>query len=95
MSSAVKNILASFSTTPNDKKHFPATNQAHYCWQRYNEFVLCLKKSEGDAEACAPARHLAISLCPEDWINNWDEQRENGNFLGVQEKAAAADDHHH
>lgn len=32
MSSAVKNILASFSTTPNDKKHFPATNQAHYCW---------------------------------------------------------------
>jgi hypothetical protein len=29
-------------------------------------------------------------------INNWDEQRSNGVFLGVQEKAAEAHgDHHH
>ena len=28
-------------------------------------------------------------------LNNWDEQRENGNFLGVQEKAPEVDDHHH
>ncbi len=45
MSSAVKNILSSFSTTPNDKKHFPATNQAHYCWyeQPSNNFFRVTK----------------------------------------------------
>jgi hypothetical protein len=35
--------------------------------------------------------------CPTELqINNWDEQRANGVFLGVQEKAAEAHgDHHH
>ncbi len=28
---------------PRDGKLFPATNQAHYCWQKYNEFVLAIK----------------------------------------------------
>jgi len=27
--SSLKSIL---KTTPHDKKHFPATNQIHYCW---------------------------------------------------------------
>eukprot|EP00428_Durinskia_dybowskii_P072697 CAMPEP_0170399186 /NCGR_PEP_ID=MMETSP0117_2-20130122/23824_1 /TAXON_ID=400756 /ORGANISM="Durinskia baltica, Strain CSIRO CS-38" /LENGTH=93 /DNA_ID=CAMNT_0010655839 /DNA_START=67 /DNA_END=348 /DNA_ORIENTATION=+ len=93
MSASIRNL---FSTTPHDKKHFPATNQAHYCWQKYNEFVLCLKKTEGDESACFDARKLANSICPEEWTNTWDEQRENGNFLGVQEKPVEAhhDDHH-
>ena len=29
---ADKILLAPGATTPFDKQHFPATNQAHYCW---------------------------------------------------------------
>mmetsp|Transcript_6599 Transcript_6599/g.11079 ORF Transcript_6599/g.11079 Transcript_6599/m.11079 type:complete len:89 (+) Transcript_6599:68-334(+) len=85
MSSAARSL---FKTTPHDKKHFPATNQAHYCWQKYNEFVLCMKKSDGDEDACKPALSLARSICPDEWIDNWQDNRDNGAFLGVQERPA-------
>ena len=51
----------------------------------YNEFVLCLKRG-GDDDSCKPARQLAHSICPDINIEEWDEQRANGNFLGVQVK---------
>ncbi len=79
MSASVRNLL---KTTPGDKKHFPATNQAHFCHlqyvinhvlilyrQKYNEFVLCMKRSEGDEEKCGDARMLAVQICPEDWVS--------------------------
>jgi cytochrome c oxidase subunit 6b len=81
---AAKSILG-VKTTPWDLKNYPATNQHHYCWQRYNEFVLCLKRG-GDDDSCKPARQLALSICTEIDVEQWDEQRENGNFLGVQVK---------
>ena len=81
-------------TTPHDKAHFSATNQSHYCWQRYNEYVLCVKKNDGDEDACKSARQLALSICIDADIEAWDEQRVNGNFLGVQEKPPAAAGHH-
>ncbi|KAJ1441167.1 cytochrome c oxidase, subunit VIb [Ochromonadaceae sp. CCMP2298] len=92
MSSAARNLL---KTTPHDKKNFPATNQAHFCWQKYNEFVLCLKKNDGDEDTCKPARALALSICPEEWYTAWDEQREAGNFLGIQERPIEKEDSHH
>mmetsp|Transcript_22218 Transcript_22218/g.31921 ORF Transcript_22218/g.31921 Transcript_22218/m.31921 type:complete len:88 (+) Transcript_22218:46-309(+) len=78
-------------TTPFDKKHYPATNQTHYCWQKYNEYVLCLKKSSGDEDHCKTAKQLALSICPDEWVQTWQEQREKGIFLGVQENAVAAE----
>mmetsp|Transcript_28805 Transcript_28805/g.72519 ORF Transcript_28805/g.72519 Transcript_28805/m.72519 type:complete len:94 (-) Transcript_28805:95-376(-) len=93
MSSTVRSILN--QTVPHDKKNFPATNQAHYCWQKYNEFVLCLKKKNGDEDACKEARHAALSICLEDMVEEWDDQRAEGNFLGVQEKPEAHDEEHH
>jgi len=70
-------------TSPEDAR-FPNTNQAQHCWTRYNEWVLCQKRAGGDASACTAARQLTVSICPNDWVENWDEQRENGNFAGVQ-----------
>jgi len=60
---------APMKTTPHDKKHYPATNQYHYCWQKYNEYVLCVKKSSGDEEKCFPARKLAHSICLDEWVS--------------------------
>ncbi len=40
----------------------------NYFRQRYNEFVLCLKKNSGDDEACIKQRQLAHSICPDEWV---------------------------
>ena len=70
-------------TSPEDPR-FPNTNQAQHCWTRYNEWVLCTKRADGDDSACIKQRQLTISICPSEWVENWDEQRGNGNFAGVQ-----------
>jgi len=67
-------------------------NQAPHCWQRFNEYVLCVKKT-GDEAPCLSMRQSAVSICPEDWIEKWDEEREEGNFAGIQEKEKAKSGH--
>ena len=64
------------------------------CRHKYNEYVLCLKKTTGDEDECKQARQFAHSICPDIDIEAWDEQRENGNFLGVQYPPRAEEAHH-
>eukprot|EP00638_Chattonella_subsalsa_P019835 CAMPEP_0117872092 /NCGR_PEP_ID=MMETSP0950-20121206/10880_1 /TAXON_ID=44440 /ORGANISM="Chattonella subsalsa, Strain CCMP2191" /LENGTH=76 /DNA_ID=CAMNT_0005724805 /DNA_START=61 /DNA_END=291 /DNA_ORIENTATION=- len=71
-------------TTPKDRKRFPAVNQANYCWNLYNEWALCVKKNEGDTDACLKARQAADSVCPDEWLENWDGQRDDGNYPGIK-----------
>jgi hypothetical protein len=40
-----------------------------YFRQKYNEFVLCMKKSGGDEDACDAQRQLADHLCPSEWVS--------------------------
>ncbi|GMH80209.1 hypothetical protein TL16_g08448, partial [Triparma laevis f. inornata] len=63
---------------------FNTMNQAPHCWQRYNEWVVCLKQTSGDEEKCQPMRGLARGICPDDWVEKWDEERPKGIFMGVQ-----------
>ena len=69
-----------------------AQNQAPHCWQRFNQYVLCVKKT-GSEDECASMRQLAISVCPDDWTEKWDEEREAGNFAGIQEHEKAVEKH--
>eukprot|EP01033_Poteriospumella_lacustris_P012412 gene12412-8882_t len=82
------------TTTP-DRVHFPATNQSHFCWQKYNEFVLCLKKNSGDDSVCRANKQAYLSICPAEWVETWDTQRETGKFLGVQENGEVPSGSHH
>ena len=75
----VKNIR----TTPRDNR-FPSTNQALHCWNRYNEWLLCLKETGKNEEKCQVYRQYALSICPGDWTANWDEAREEGSFAGLK-----------
>jgi len=75
----VKNVR----TTPRDSR-FPAQNQALHCWNRYNEWIVCMKQSGEDAdEKCQVYRQYATSICPGAWVENWDEAREEGTFMGI------------
>lgn len=68
-----------FSTAPADRR-FPNTNQTKHCWIRYVEWKTCEEqRGEEDAE-CKKFARWARSLCPDEWVEEWNEQRENGVF---------------
>lgn len=50
----------------------------------YNEWIVCLKKTSGDEELCKKKRWLAKSICPNDWMERWDDERDEGTFAGIQ-----------
>lgn len=85
-------VLEQATTTPRDDR-FPSTNQALHCWNRYNEWVLCTQQST--EEKCIPLRAYSESICPSNWTEDWDEQREIGNFSGVGNRVDAGLTKHH
>lgn len=69
--------------TPSRDARFPSTNQAGHCWNRYNEWLLCLKQTK-DEPGCVALRYNAESICPSLWVEKWDEEREENTFAGLQ-----------
>ncbi|XP_044475130.1 cytochrome c oxidase subunit 6b-3-like isoform X2 [Mangifera indica] len=68
-------------TAPADYR-FPTTNQTRHCFTRYIEYHRCVAaKGEGATECDKFAKYYR-SLCPGEWIEKWNEQRENGTFPG-------------
>jgi cytochrome c oxidase subunit 6b len=55
-----------------------------YCWTRYNEFLLCAKKESREDPVCQQLMYDATVICPTKAISDWEDQRSNGTFLGVQ-----------
>lgn len=73
--------IEDLKTAPADFR-FPTTNQTRHCFTRYIEYHKCIAaKGEGATECEKFARHYR-SLCPGEWIERWNEQRENGTFPG-------------
>ncbi|KAG0479904.1 hypothetical protein HPP92_010762 [Vanilla planifolia] len=71
-------------TAPADFR-FPTTNQSRHCFTRYIEYHRCIAakgdNSDGSAD-CEKFSRYYRSLCPEEWVERWNEQRENGTFPG-------------
>ncbi|XP_047088392.1 cytochrome c oxidase subunit 6b-3-like [Lolium rigidum] len=68
-------------TAPSDFR-FPTTNQTRHCYVRYLEYHRCMKAKEGDNSECAKFQRYYRSLCPTDWVVEWNRQREEGIFPG-------------
>jgi cytochrome c oxidase subunit 6b len=76
------NEVKATRTTPRDPR-FPTQNQANHCWNRYNEWLVCLKQT-GDEAGCKPLRYAATKICPTIWTDKWDEERDEGTFSGIK-----------
>ncbi|KAL7481664.1 hypothetical protein ACHAW6_007342 [Cyclotella cf. meneghiniana] len=76
------NEVKASRTTPRDPR-FPTTNQSNHCWNRYNEWLVCLK-STNDEEGCKAMRFQALKICPTIWTDKWDEERGEGTFAGIK-----------
>ncbi|CAI0447869.1 unnamed protein product [Linum tenue] len=68
-------------TAPADFR-FPTTNQTRHCFTRYIEFHRCVAAKGEDAQDCQKYAKYYRSLCPSEWVDRWNEQRENGTFPG-------------
>ncbi|KMZ74568.1 Cytochrome c oxidase, subunit Vib family protein [Zostera marina] len=68
-------------TAPADFR-FPTTNQTRHCFTRYIEFHKCLAAKGEESGECEKYASYYRSLCPIEWVERWNEQRENGNFPG-------------
>jgi cytochrome c oxidase subunit 6b len=66
-------------TTPFDPR-FPQQNQAKHCYTRYNEYHKCA--AEKGEEECASMARLYRSICPGEWVDKWNEERDNGTWPG-------------
>ncbi|CAL4914716.1 unnamed protein product [Urochloa decumbens] len=68
-------------TAPADFR-FPTTNQTRHCFTRYVEYHRCVAAKGDDASECDKFAKYYRSLCPGEWVDRWNEQRENGTFPG-------------
>ncbi|XP_022131889.1 cytochrome c oxidase subunit 6b-1-like [Momordica charantia] len=68
-------------TAPADFR-FPTTNQTRHCFTRYIEFHRCTAAKGEGAPECDKFAKYYRSLCPSEWVEKWNEQRENGTFPG-------------
>ncbi|EEB07418.1 cytochrome c oxidase subunit VIb [Schizosaccharomyces japonicus yFS275] len=59
---------------------FPNQNQTKHCFQNYVDYFRCIKAKGEDFIPCKQFWQAYHSLCPSDWTDKWDEQRENGTF---------------
>ncbi|CAN6542788.1 unnamed protein product [Malus baccata var. baccata] len=68
-------------TAPADFR-FPTTNQTRHCFTRYIEHHRCIAAKGEGAPECDKFAKFYRSLCPGEWVERWNEQRENGTFPG-------------
>lgn len=66
-------------TAPVDAR-FCNTNQAQHCWTRFLEFHKCSQTPGKSEEDCVRFKRWYTSICPNEWVENWNEQLENGTF---------------
>jgi len=67
------------STAPFDPR-FPNTNQTKHCWQNYIDYHMCVAAKGEDYKPCGHFFRNYKIMCPQSWVQRWDEQREEGNY---------------
>ncbi|KAK8724761.1 hypothetical protein OTU49_010912, partial [Cherax quadricarinatus] len=81
MSSAIMASNAKLETAPFDPR-FPNQNQTKYCYQSFVDYHRCQKIKGEDYEPCNYFKKVFSSICPNAWIENWNDQLESGIFPG-------------
>ena len=81
------------STAPTSKR-FPTTNQAKACYMYYNSWHQCKFDFSEEEPNCAQLKGWAMSMCPAEWVEKWEAQREAGTYPGPVPGEKKGGDHH-
>ncbi|KAL1517335.1 hypothetical protein ABEB36_001110 [Hypothenemus hampei] len=73
--------LEDIKTVPFDPR-FPNTNQTRHCFQSYVDYYRCQRIRGANYAPCEYFKKVFNTLCPNAWVEKWDEQREDGTFPG-------------
>lgn len=68
-----------YSSVPFDPR-FPSTNQSKRCWVNYVDFWKCANAKGEDSEVCQQFKYNYTELCPNIWVEAWNDQRSEGRF---------------
>mmetsp|Transcript_1912 Transcript_1912/g.3627 ORF Transcript_1912/g.3627 Transcript_1912/m.3627 type:complete len:91 (-) Transcript_1912:588-860(-) len=68
-------------TAPVDRR-VPTQNQAKACYMYYNSWHQCKYDFSDEEPQCKKLRQWAHSMCPMEWLERWEAQRENGTYAG-------------
>ncbi|KAJ1885913.1 Cytochrome c oxidase subunit 6B [Kickxella alabastrina] len=66
-------------TAPFDAR-FPNVNQTKRCWQNYYDYTKCVAAKGEEYAPCKQFFKAYVTLCPNEWIEKWDAQKEEGTF---------------
>ena len=69
----------SFFWQPKFDPRFPHQNQTKRCFVNYADYQRCLKVKEDPSE-CDYFKQTAKIMCPQQWIEKYEEQVQNGSF---------------
>eukprot|EP01115_Flamella_aegyptia_P005951 TRINITY_DN2502_c0_g1_i1.p1 TRINITY_DN2502_c0_g1~~TRINITY_DN2502_c0_g1_i1.p1 ORF type:complete len:89 (+),score=34.48 TRINITY_DN2502_c0_g1_i1:42-308(+) len=62
---------------------FPNQNQTKHCWSAFVEYNKCIKENP-ESPVCPKFYQAYKSLCPDEWVQKWKTQVENGTFPGQE-----------
>ncbi|XP_050435214.1 uncharacterized protein LOC126842329 [Adelges cooleyi] len=59
---------------------FPNVHTTRYCYNHYIDYHRCRHLLGEEEPSCEIFRKTYTRMCPNSWVNDWDEQREQGIF---------------
>lgn len=77
-----KKVAASDVHSVSYDPRFPSVNQARNCYTRYNEYHKCVAEKGEDDPTCSFYARAFRTICPTEWVDRWNEQKENGSWPG-------------
>eukprot|EP00500_Bicosoecida_sp_ms1_P003553 CAMPEP_0203813138 /NCGR_PEP_ID=MMETSP0115-20131106/4549_1 /ASSEMBLY_ACC=CAM_ASM_000227 /TAXON_ID=33651 /ORGANISM="Bicosoecid sp, Strain ms1" /LENGTH=118 /DNA_ID=CAMNT_0050721997 /DNA_START=39 /DNA_END=395 /DNA_ORIENTATION=+ len=80
---SIKGAKLPEANVPADAR-FPNVSQSQHCWTKFNEHILCMKKSGGDEAQCNKFRRHYRTVCPNEWVENWEDHIDAGVFMGIK-----------
>ena len=66
--------------TPQFDARFPNSNQAKNCFVNFVDYQRCIKLKGADYKDCDYFKQVANSMCPNQWLEKFNEQIEAGSF---------------
>ena len=58
---------------------YPHTNQSKRCFQNFVDYHKCIRALGEDHAPCQQFLREYTVVCPNHWVEKWNEQLENGN----------------
>lgn len=74
-------VVEALETVPFDPR-FPNTNQTRHCYQSYVDYHRCQRIRGEKYAPCDYFKKVFNALCPNSWVEKWDDQRAEGTFPG-------------